>query len=96
MITVPSGDTEVRTSFSGVPRTADARSLAKNMCGTQSASRNTLCPTIGALKKTSNCYNMMLYKLIYIMVPAFWCHLAEYQARINVTHLKQGMYFKLL
>lgn len=48
IITVPSGEIDVRTSFSDVPSTAEARSLAKNICGVQIESRNALCPIIGS------------------------------------------------
>lgn len=46
MITVPSGDMDVRTSFSDVPKMEDDRSLAKNRCGTHKESRRLLSPMI--------------------------------------------------
>lgn len=49
-MTVPSGDIDVSTSFSAVPNILDERSLAKNMCGTQRASRNDTSPIIGSFR----------------------------------------------
>lgn len=59
MMTVPSGATDVSTSFSAVPRIDEERSLAKKMCGVQSESRNAFCPIIdsclfGATSRKTN------------------------------------------
>lgn len=43
---VPSGDTDVRTSFSEVPNIADDRSLAMNICGVHKESRSEFSPMI--------------------------------------------------
>lgn len=50
MMTVPSGEIDVSTSFSGVPRTDEVRSLAKKRCGIQSESLKALWPMIGSLR----------------------------------------------
>lgn len=50
MITVPSGDIDVSTSFSDVPNIDDERSLAKNKCGIHSESRRPLSPIIGSFR----------------------------------------------
>lgn len=50
MMTVPSGETDVKTSFSGVPNTTDERSFARKTCGVQSESRNALLPNIGCFR----------------------------------------------
>lgn len=43
---VPSGDTDVNTSFSDVPKMFDDRSLAMKMCGVHNDSRNEFSPII--------------------------------------------------
>lgn len=50
MMTVPSGDIDVSTSFSDVPNIDDERSFAKNKCGIQSESRKLLSPIICSLR----------------------------------------------
>lgn len=50
IITVPSGETAVKTSFSDVPKIDEARSLAKNMCGIHKESRNEASPIIGSFR----------------------------------------------
>lgn len=49
-ITVPSGEMDVRTSFSDVPNIDDERSFAKNICGVQIKSRNGLSPIIDCIR----------------------------------------------
>lgn len=50
MMTVPSGETEVSTSFSDVPKIDDDLSLAKKMCGVHSESRKLLSPIIAFVR----------------------------------------------
>lgn len=50
MITVPSGETETKTSFSDVPNIDDARSLAKKMCGVHNESRNGFSPIMASAR----------------------------------------------
>lgn len=51
MMTVPSGDIDVSTSFSAVPKILDVRSFARKMCGTHSASRRDCSPIICSLRR---------------------------------------------
>lgn len=49
-MTVPSGETDDRTSLSVVPRTFEARAFAMKMCGVHSDERIISRPTIGCLR----------------------------------------------
>lgn len=50
MITVPSGETEVRMSFSAVPRMSELRSLARNTWGTHRTSLRDCSPMMGSVR----------------------------------------------
>lgn len=50
MITVPSGETDTKTSFSDVPKIDEVLSFAKKICGVHSESRNGFSPMIASLR----------------------------------------------